>query len=192
MEAIRVLHMPEDLRMDDDEFFRFCQDNPDLKFERRKNGDIIVMGLTNSQTGNTNFEIGMDFGIWNRQVRFGKIFDSSTGFTLPDSSVLSPDISVIEQSRWDALSSEQQRKFAPICPDFVLELKSPSDRLKGCFEKMDDWMRNGCRLAWLIDPDTQTTYIYRPDQPREDRNGPIVLSGETVLPGFVLTLTWAE
>ncbi len=187
MEAIRV-HLPEDLRMNDDEFFRFCQDNPDLNFERRKNGDIIVMGLTNSETGNKNSELNADFVIWNRQARFGKVFDSSTGFTLPDSSVMSPDVSVIEQHRWEVLSPEQQRKFAPICPDFVLELKSPSDRLKDCFEKMDDWMANGCQLAWLIDSDMQKVYIYRPNQPLEERDELGMLSGETVLPGFTLDL----
>jgi Uma2 family endonuclease len=188
MEAIRV-HMPEDLRMSDDEFFHFCQENPNLNFERRKNGDIIVMGLTNSETGSKNAELLIDFGIWNRLVRFGKVFDSSTGFTLPDTSVMSPDLSVIKQSRWDELTTEQQRKFAPICPDFVLELKSPSDRLKDCFEKMDDWMSNGCRLAWLIDPDAQTVYVYRPNQPRETRTELGILSGEAILPGFSLDLT---
>jgi Uma2 family endonuclease len=187
MEAIRV-HLPEDLRMNDDEFFRFCQDNKELKFERRRNGDIVFMGLTNSETGNTNFEIGLEFGNWNRVAQFGKIFDSSSGFTLPDTSVMSPDVSLIEQSRWDALPREQRRKCAPICPDFVLELKSSSDRSKDCFEKMDDWMANGCRLAWLIDLDTQKTYIYRPAQTREERDGLGILSGEAVLVGFTLDL----
>lgn len=187
MESIRV-HLPEDLRMNDDEFFRFCQDNPDLKFERRKNGDIVFMANTGGETGNYNFELGVDFGLWNRQTRFGKFFDSSTAFRLSDTSIMSPDLSGIAQSRWDTLTTEQRRKMVPLCPDFVLELRSPNDRLKDCFEKMDDWMDNGCRLGWLIDLTNQITYIYRPDQERQEINGLKQLSGEDVLPGFSLDL----
>lgn len=187
MESIRV-HLPEDLRMNDDEFFRFCQDNPDLKFERRKNGDIVFMANTGGETGNYNFELGVDFGLWNRQTRFGKFFDSSTAFRLSDTSIMSPDLSGIAQSRWDTLTTEQRRKMVPLCPDFVLELRSPNDRLKDCFEKMDDWMDNGCRLGWLIDLTNQLTYIYRPGQERQEINGLKQLSGEDVLPGFSLDL----
>lgn len=187
MESIRV-HLPEDLRMNDDEFIRFCQDNPDLKFERRKNGDIVFMANTGGETGNTNFEISADFAIWNRQVKFGRFFDSSTAFRLPDTSIMSPDVSAIRQSRWDALTPEQRRKILPLCPDFVLELRSQSDRLKDCFEKMDDWMANGCQLGWLIDVSNQLTYIYRPDQAIQEVTGLGLLSGENVLPGFELDL----
>jgi Uma2 family endonuclease len=174
--------------MNDDEFFRFCQDNPDLKFERRKNGDIVFMANTGGETGNYNFELGVDFGLWNRQTRFGKFFDSSTAFRLSDTSIMSPDLSGIAQSRWDTLTTEQRQKMVPLCPDFVLELRSPNDRLKDCFEKMDDWMDNGCRLVWLIDLTNQLTYIYRPDQERQEINGLKQLSGEDVLPGFSLDL----
>ena len=187
METIRV-HLPEDLRMNDDEFFRFCQDNPDLKFERRKNGDIILMGQTGSETGANNSEINADFVLWNRKVKFGKVFDSSSGFRLPDTSVMSPDVALIAKARWDALTPEQRKSFAPICPDFVLELRSQSDRLKDCFEKMNDWMDNGCRLAWLIDLDNELTYVYRAGQDREEISGLIMLSDEDVLPGFTLDL----
>ena len=188
MESIRV-HLPEDLRMNDDEFIRFCQDNPDLKFERRKNGDIVFMANTGGESGNNNFEISADFAIWNRQARFGKFFDSSTAFRLPDTSIMSPDVSAITQSRWDALTPEQRRKILPLCPDFVLELRSQSDRLKDCREKMDDWMANGCRLGWLIDLTNQITYIYRPNQETQEIVGLGQLSGEDVLPGFTLDLT---
>lgn len=188
MESIRV-HLPEDLRMNDDEFGRFCQDNPDLKFERRKNGDIIFMSLTGSETASDNSELNADFVIWNRVSRFGKVFDSSGGFTLPDTSVMSPDVAVVERSRWEALSHNQRKTFAPICPDFVLELRSQSDRLKDCFEKMNDWMANGCQLGWLIDLDNQTTYVYRPNQEKEEINGLGQLSGEAILPDFVLDLS---
>ena len=187
MESIRV-HLPEDLRMNDDEFFRFCQDNPDLKFERRKNGDVIFMGLTGSETSSDNSELNADFVIWNRQNRFGKVFDSSGGFTLPDGSIMSPDVAVVEASRWALLSIEQRKTFAPLCPDFVLELRSQSDRLKDCREKMDDWMTNGCRLGWLIDLNNQITYIYRPNQEPQEVAGLGLLSGEDVLPDFTLDL----
>jgi Uma2 family endonuclease len=187
MESIRV-HLPEDLRMNDDEFFRFCQDNPDLKFERRKNGDIVFMANTGGETGNYNFELSVDFGVWNRQVRFGKFFDSSTAFRLSDTSIMSPDISGIAQNRWDELNAEQRRKIVALCPDFILELRSPNDRLKDCFEKMEDWMTNGCRLGWLIDLTNQITYIYRPNQERQEIAGLEQLPGEEVLPGFSLDL----
>lgn len=188
MESIRV-HLPEDLRMNDDEFTRFCQDNPDLKFERRKNGDIVFMANTGGESGNYNFEISADFAIWNRQARFGKFFDSSTAFRLPDTSIMSPDISAVTQARWDALTPEQRRKILPLCPDFVLELRSQTDRLKDCHEKMNDWMENGCRLGWLIDMTNQLTYIYRLNQEPQEIVGLGQLSGEDVLPGFVLDLT---
>ena len=188
MESIRV-HLPEDLRMNDDEFTRFCQDNPDLKFERRKNGDIVFGANTGGETGNKNFEISADFAIWNRQTKFGKFFDSSTAFRLSDTSIMSPDVSAIAQDRWDSLTPEQRRKIVPLCPDFVLELKSPNDRMKDAKEEMDDWMANGCRLGWLIAPDEQKTYIYRPDQEPREISGLGQLSGETILQCFTLDLT---
>ncbi|MBD2752736.1 Uma2 family endonuclease [Spirosoma validum] len=188
MESIRV-RLPEDLRMNDDEFIRFCQDNSDLKFERRKNGDIVFIANTGGETGNNNVEISADFAIWNWQARFGKFFDSSTAFRLPDTSIMSPDVAAITQSRWDALTPEQRRKILPLCPDFVLELRSQSDRLKDCFEKMDDWMANGCRLGWLIDLSNQTTYVYRPNQAKQEITGFSQLSGDDVLPGFSLNLS---
>lgn len=174
--------------MNDDEFVRFCQDNPDLKFERRKNGDIVLMANTGGETGNTNFELNVTFGLWNRQAKFGKFFDSSTAFRLPDTSIMSPDVSAVRQSRWDALTPEQRRKILPICPNIVLELRSQSDRLNDCFEKMDDWMANGCQLGWLVDIANQLTYIYRPNQAIQEVAGLGPLSGEAVLPGFELDL----
>ncbi|GAB3896153.1 Uma2 family endonuclease [Spirosoma agri] len=175
--------------MNDDEFIRFCQDNPDLKFERRKNGDVAFIAYADGETGNYNLEIGAEFGIWNRQARFGKFFDSSTAFQLADTLIMSPDIAGIAQSRWDELSAEQRRKIVALCPDFILELRSPNDRLRDCFEKMDDWMANGCRLGWLIDLTNQITYIYRPNQARQETVGLGELYGENVLPGFSLNLS---
>ncbi|RYF63215.1 MAG: Uma2 family endonuclease, partial [Cytophagaceae bacterium] len=149
METVRV-HFPEDLRMNDDEFFRFCQDNPGLRFERRKNGDIIFMSLTGGETGNRNFELSIDFGIWNRQSKWGYFFDSSTAFRLSDTSVMSPDVAGVSKARWEALTEKERRRFVPLCPDFVLELLSPSDRLADAQQKMEDWIANGCQLGWLL------------------------------------------
>ena len=187
METVRV-HFPEDLRMNDDEFFRFCQDNPGLRFERRKNGDIIFMSLTGGETGNRNFELSIDFGIWNRQSKWGYFFDSSTAFRLSDTSVMSPDVAGVCKSRWEALTAKERRRFVPLCPDFVLELLSPSDRLTDAQQKMDDWMANGCQLGWLIDPGTKTAYIYQSGHAMKIYSGAALLSGEPTLSGFTLDL----
>ncbi len=187
MEAIRV-HLPEDLRMNDDEFVRVCQENPDLKFERRKNGDIVFMANAGGKTGNKIFEISADFAIWNRKNRQLVFFDSSTAFRLPDTSIMSPDVAGVTRLRWERLTDQEQTEYVPLCPDFVLELRSATDRLKDAKEKMADWMANGCQLGWLIDPTNQTTYIYRPAQEPEIILGLGVLSGEAVLPGFNLDL----
>lgn len=188
METVRV-HFPEDLRMNDDEFFRFCQDNPDLRFERRKNGDIILMSLTGGETGNRNMEIGADFVFWNRQSKWGYFFDSSTAFRLSDTAVMSPDVAGVSKSRWEALTDKERRRFVPLCPDFVLELLSPSDRLADAQQKMDDWMTNGCQLGWLLDPRTRTAYVYRPEQAMQTYPNVTLLSGETTLPGFSLDIS---
>ena len=185
-----VLHYAEDLRLNDEEFFRFCQDNPELKFERTKNGDIIFMALTGGETGRLNTSLNFEIELWNRQARFGVVFDSSTGFRLPDSSVKSPDVAVVAAHRWEILAPEQRKKFVPICPDFVLELKSPSDSLKEAKQKMTEWIENGCRLAWLLDPENQTAHVYRPASEPEEITGFTgrKLSGQDVLPGLELDL----
>lgn len=184
-----ILHYAEDLRLNDEEFFRFCQDNPELKFERTATGNIIFMALTGGETGAKNAEITADFTIWNRQAKFGVVFDSSTGFRLPDTSVKSPDVAVVARHRWESLAPEQRKKFVPLCPDFVLELKSPSDSLKEAKQKMTEWLENGCRLGWLLDADNQVWYIYRPDKEVEEVSGfQRKLSGEDVLAGFELDL----
>lgn len=129
----------------------------------------------------------IDFSIWNRQAKWGYFFDSSTAFRLPDTSVLSPDVAGVSRVRWEALTEEQRRKFVSLCPDFMLELKSPSDRLTDAKLKMVDWMDNGCQLGWLIDTDTQTAYVYRLNQEPEEVANLTALSGEEVLPDFMLT-----
>jgi Uma2 family endonuclease len=164
------MHFPEDLWMND------------------KNGDIIFMSLTGGETGNRNFELNIDFGLWNRQAKWGYFFDSSTAFRLPDTSVMSPDVAGVGRERWESLAPRQRRQFVPLCLEFVLELKLPSDRLTDNKSKMDDWMNNGGSLGWINDPDTQTDYIYRARQDMEEIHGLTSLSGESVLPNFTLTL----
>ena len=176
------------VQLNDDQFYQLCRDNPDVKFERNAKGEIIVMPPTGGETGNRNFEISVDFGIWNRQTKLGVCFDSSTCFKLTNGADRSPDISWIKQERWDALTPEQKEKFPPISPDFVLELMSPTDTLKETQFKMQEYMDNGVRLGWLINRKTRRVEIYRQVQEVEVLQSPLELSGEDVLPGFVLNL----
>lgn len=176
------------IKITDDQFYQLCQDNPDLKFERNANGEIIIMPPTGGETGNRNFELVADFAIWNRQYRLGVCFDSSTCFKLPNGADRSPDISWVKQGQWDHLTPEQKEKFPPIAPDFVLELMSPTDSLKKTQEKMQEYMKNEVRLGWLIDRKTRRVEIYCLGQAVEVLESPKELSGEDVLPGFVLNL----
>ncbi|GAB4023589.1 Uma2 family endonuclease [Spirosoma koreense] len=172
-----------------DDFYAFCQENPDYKFERESDGRIIVMPNTGGKTGRKNSELTTDVTLWNRQTKLGEVFDSSTAFNLPDGSTRSPDVSWISQERWDALTEREQEQFPPICPDFVIELLSVTDSLKAAKSKMTDvWIANGCRLAWLIDPKSQTTHIFRTNGEIQIVGFDHPLSGEDVLPGFELTL----
>ena len=173
----------------DKEFLAFCEQNRELRIERTKEGNIIIMSPTKSNTGNKNLEIATDLNLWNRQTKYGKAFDSSTGFTLPNGAMRSPDASIIAQARWDQLSDAEKNSFAPICPEFVVELKSDSDSLNTLKAKMQEWLNNGVQLGWLIDPDQQKAYIYRPNQSPETINGfDQKLSGEKVLKGFEFDL----
>lgn len=175
--------------MTDEEFFNFCQQNRDLRMERDNNKQIFIMAPTGYYTGGLNSGIFGELYIWNRKFKMGKVFDSSTGFTLPDGAVFSPDAAWVSNDKDNMLTQKQKKKFAHVCPDFVIELKSPSDRLKALKSKMQKWIENGTQLAWLIDPETEKTFIYR-----EDGSMAIVqgftnkLSGENVLPGFELDL----
>ena len=176
------------IKLTDDQFYQLCRNNPEIKFERNAKGEVIIMSPTGGETGNRNSEINADFVIWNRRTKLGKVFDSSTCFKLPNGADRSPDVAWIKQQRWDALKPEQRQKFPPICPDFVLELMSPTDRLTVTQAKMEEYLKNGVRLGWLINPQSWQVEIYRPGQVVEVLNSPKTLSGEEVLPGFVLDL----
>ncbi len=177
------------LELTDEQFFQLCQQNQDLRFERTAKGEILIMPPTGGETSNCNFEIAVQLGIWNKQNNLGVCFDSNGGFTLPNGAVRAPDVSWVKRERWEALTTQQQEKFAPLCPDFVVELRSASDSLKETQEKMQEYIDNGARLGWLIDRKNQRVEIYRPLQDVEILENPATVSGEDVLPGFVLDLS---
>ena len=172
----------------DEKFFQLCQKNRDLRFERSAQGDITIMAPEGSDTGMRSIEISADLVIWNRLKKLGVAFGSSAGFILPSGAMRSPDACWILKERWDALTPEQQSKFAPICPDFVIELMSPSDNLKVTQAKMQEYQDNGARLGWLINRKDREVEIYRIGKPKEVLQNPSSLSGEDVLPEFVLSL----
>jgi Uma2 family endonuclease len=179
-----TLHWP----LSDEEFSKLCALNRDTRFEYTSTGDLIIMPPTSSETGERNAELTVDFGVWNRRTCAGRLFDSSAGFTLPNGAKRSPDVSWISNERWDALSDDDKRGLAKICPDFVLELRSPSDNLRGLQGKIQEYLDNGARLGWLIDPIERVVYVYRPGEVAERLEAPGKVSGEPVLPGFMLRL----
>ncbi|MBD2152292.1 Uma2 family endonuclease [Pseudanabaena sp. FACHB-1277] len=176
------------IEMNDEQFFRLCQKNRDLRFERNAKGDITIMAPAGSDTGMRNSDFNGYLWSWNQRKKLGFTFDSSTGFTLPNGAMRSPDAAWIVKERWEALTPEQQSRFAPICPDFVMELMSPSDSLKVTQAKMQEYQENGARLGWLINRKVCEVEIYRIGQPVEVLYAPTSLSGEQVLPEFVLDL----
>ena len=184
-----ILHTSEVFTLTDDELFQLCAANRDLRIERDSQGNLILMAPAGGETSARNSLFIADLVIWNRETRLGIAFDSNGGFVLPNGAMRAPDVSWIPIERWNQLSAEQRKKFLPLCPDFVIELRSPSDRVKDLQKKMQEWMDNGCRLGWLIDPVEEKTYVYRAN----GENSVVdsfdeALSGEDVLPGFVLEL----
>jgi Uma2 family endonuclease len=171
-----------------EQFYELCAANPELKLERNANGELVIMSPTGGETGTWNSDITIDLGIWNRQTATGKIFDSSTGFSLPRGSDRSPDAAWIPIEKWNNLTPAQRKKFLPLCPDFAIELLSPTDSWIKGLAKMQEYQDNGCRLGWLIDPESKRVAIYRLGQPIEILEAPTSLSGEDVLLGFVLNL----
>lgn len=188
-----TLNLPSAMELTDERFEQICHSNRDLRFERTSTRELVVMSPAGSETGRQNLGLSGQLWLWNRQVRLGVTFDSSAGFTLPNGAIRSPDASWITQERWNSLDTSQKRKFAPICPNFVLELCSPSDRLTELQTKMQEYLDNGTRLGWLIDPETRQVEIYRQNQTIEFLSAPNSLFGEDVLPGFELDLQdiWA-
>jgi Uma2 family endonuclease len=193
------------LKLTHEQFERLCQDNPERAFELTKDGELEIMPPVGGDSGSYESELGTDLTIWNRQTRLGKVFSSSTAFILPNGAERSPDAAWVELSRWEALTPLQRKKFPPLAPDFVIELRSETDSLKKLQQRRIDWevssqlcatrqkmleyRDNGVRLGWSIDPQQQSVEIYRLGRDVEILDRPTSLDGEDVLPGFVLDLS---
>lgn len=184
-----TLNLDPIIHLTDEQFYQLCQTNREVKFERTTKGELIIMPPTGGETGNRNGRLTQRLFNWTDLDGTGLAFDSSTGFKLPNGADRSPDNAWVKLERWEALTSEQRQKFPPLAPDFVVELRSASDDLKPLQEKMQEYRNNGVRLGWLIDPQNQRVEIYRLGQEVEVLQSPASLSGEDVLPGFVLDLS---
>ena len=171
-----------------DEYYEFCASNPDLRAELTAEGEIVIMPPTGGETSLRNNELTRQLGNWARRDGRGRAFDSNIEYMLPDGSALSPDASWVDRQRLAPLTREQKRKFPPLAPDFLIELSSPSDRLPRVRKKMEAWIANGVKLAWLLDADRRTAYIYRPRRDPEKLNAPPKLKGDGPVAGFVLDL----
>ncbi|RCJ40031.1 hypothetical protein A6769_04355 [Nostoc punctiforme NIES-2108] len=184
-----TVNLPSLVQMTNEQFYEFCQANGDLRIERTANGEVIIMPPAFSDTGNRNFNIAAQLGNWTEQDGTGIGFDSSAGFTLPNGAMRSPDASWIELERWNALTEAQKASFAPICPDFVIELSSSSDRLIKLQDKMQEYIDNGALLGWLIDRQNRKVYIYHLNREVEILENPEAVTGNPELPGFILRMT---
>ncbi|MBW4699519.1 MAG: Uma2 family endonuclease [Aphanocapsa lilacina HA4352-LM1] len=181
------LQLPPALHLSDDQLFELCRINRELRIERTALGNLIIMSPTGSETGARNASLTGQLWLWNRSTQMGQVFDSSSGFTLPNGAMRAPDAAWIRQERWAALHPEQKKKFAPITPDFVVELKSPTDNLADVQAKMQEYIENGVLLGWLIDPDLCRVWVYRPDLEPEVLLDPANVTA-SLLPGFELDL----
>jgi Uma2 family endonuclease len=175
-------------RLTEEQFVCLCQENRDLRLELTAQGELVIMPPAGSETALHNSRLTRHLDIWAETDGSGFASDSSAGFTLPNGAVRSPDAAWVRRERWEALTQAQRKSFAPLCPDFVAELRSPTDRLAVVQEKMQEYVVNGARLGWLIDPLDKLVYIYRPGQPVESLENPSMLSGDPVLPGLVLPM----
>ncbi len=174
--------------MNDDEFFAFCQANRDLRIERTSSGEIIVMPPAGGETGNFNAKVTARLTAWAEADGSGEPFDSCTGFILPNGAERAPDFAWVVRSRWESLTKKQRRSFPPLCPDFVVEIRSPSDRVSSLKEKMREYIENGARLAWLIDLLKRRVHVYRPGAEAERLDRPQRISAGALLPGCALEL----
>ena len=174
--------------MSDAEFDEFCRTNPDLNIERNAQGEAVVMAPAGANSGRRNAVISLELGLWARKDGRGLVFDSSSGFTLPNGAIRSPDAAWLLRHKWDALTEAQQERFAPVCPDFVLELRSRTDQLADLEEKMVEYIANGAQLGWLVDPLEKQVTVYRPEVEPEILVNPTAVQATAPLDGFVLPL----
>jgi Uma2 family endonuclease len=181
-----VVRFPPSLQMDEEQLYEFCAINTELRIERNATGEIIIMSPENIASGAANSELNLQFALWAKKEGSGRVFGSSAGFTLANTAMRAPDVAWVRKDRLSKLPKREWERFAHICPDFLLELLSKSDSPSVLKRKMAEYLENGARLGWLLNPRTRTAYIYRPEQPVEELHDPAQLSGEAVLPGFVL------
>ncbi len=183
-----VLRLRPVIELSGDQLLELSSLNDNLRLELTAEGELIVMTPAGGESGRRNFELAVQLGIWTRRdtSEAGVAFDSSTGFTLPNGAIRAPDASWVERSRYEALTPEQREKYLPLCPDFVVELRSPSDSLRALQEKMVEYMENGARLGLLLDPARKRVYVYKPGEPVRELADPEEVSADPVLPGFVL------
>ena len=174
------------MRMDDEQLFEFCQVNRDYRIERNADGDILIMSPEAASSGSGNTELTLIFAEWARHDGSGRVFGSSTGFVLPNGAMRSPDVSWISKKRLQAIAQKDWNRFLPLCPDFVLELRSPSDRMRALQEKMQEYVENGAQLGWLLDAEEKAVHVYRTGKAPEILKNPTAVSGEPVLPKFSL------
>jgi Uma2 family endonuclease len=188
MESPPSIHF-DSFKLTDDQFYQLCQDNRDLRLERTAYGELVIMPPTGGETGNCNGEINYQLFAWNHQHKLGICFDSSTGFKLANGADRSPDASWISLEKWQNLTLKEREKFIPLSPDFVIELWSKNDSLKSLQEKMKEYMENGTKLGWLINRQDRQVEIYRVGKEVETVDHPLTLSGEDILPNFVMDLS---
>ncbi len=186
--SIDLSFLVPNAKMTTEQFYTFCLANQDLRIERTAEGEIIVMPPAFADIGNRNLRIAQQLANWAEQDETGEVFDSSAGFTLPNGAIRSPDAAWISLARWNALSEDQKASFAPICPDFVVELRSAADTIKNLQEKMREYIENGSQLGLLIDRKSRTVYIYRPEKEPEQLKDPDSIFCDPELPGFVLQM----
>lgn len=190
---METISIPKGFKITPQQFEQLANTEQQIRMELSKEGELIIMSPTGGEAGEKNFNLYLDLGIWNRQTKLGKAFDSSTLFILPNGARRSPDVSWIKLERWNNLTLQEKQGFPPISPDFVIELVSPSDlknqRYSDLQLKMQEYLENGVKLGWLIEPSAKTVEIYRLGQKKEILNHPKNLSGETILPGFILDLS---
>jgi Uma2 family endonuclease len=187
-EGQQTVHLPPGtLNWSEDEFFRFCQTNPDLRIERTANGEIVVMSPAGGYSGYRGMEVARQLGAWSKQDQTGVAFDSSTGFRLPNGAMRSPDAAWVQLSRLQELTHQEKEQFIPLCPDFVIEVASPSDAISALREKIREYVQSGLRLGWLILPVSTQVEVYTPSDVRV-LEAPDTMSGDPVLPGFTLEL----
>jgi Uma2 family endonuclease len=183
-----VLKLKPAINLTDDQLFELCQLNRDWRIEYTAQGELIVMPPTGGETSNRNAELTYQVQAWTRRDQAGVAFDSSGGFKLPNGATRSPDAAWVRRSRLAGLTREQKQKFLPLCPDFVIELRSPTDNLQAVLDKMQEYLDNGAQLGWLLDPVTRRVHVYLPQRPPEILDAPNTLSADPLLPGFVLDL----